>query len=98
MDAMQSYLFAFNRSKLKTIGLMRESFRFYRNLDIDFSFQFKSHGLRILADSSFPVVRHEHRGWIDMPEKDRDELSRKNYGRFLKKWGQRADLLISASE
>lgn len=98
MDAMQSYLFAFNRSKLKSIGLMRESFRFYRNLDIDFSFQFKALGLRILADTSFPVVRHEHRGWIDMPEKDRDDLSRKNYGRFLKKWGQRADLLISASE
>ena len=95
MDAMQSYLFAFRRSRLRDVGLMRESFRFYRNLDIDYSFHFKDKGLRIVADPSLPVRRHEHRAWSDLPENDRDELSRKNYGRFLHKWGDRVDLLVS---
>ncbi|MCH9010590.1 MAG: cysteine--tRNA ligase, partial [Chloroflexi bacterium] len=32
MDAMQAYCFAFRRESLRDVGLMRESFRFYRNL------------------------------------------------------------------
>ena len=94
MDAMQSYLFAFHRSRVMDVGLMRETFRFYRNLDIDYSFHFKDRGLRILADPSLPVRRHEHRGWDELPKTERDALSRKNYGRFLHKWGERVDLLV----
>ena len=44
MDAMQAYCFAFRRSSLREVGPMRESFRFYRNLDIDYSFHFKRGG------------------------------------------------------
>ena len=94
MDAMQSYLFAFRRRRVREVGLMRESFRFYRNLDIDYSFHFKDKGLRVVADPSLPVRRHEHRAWSELPEDDRDELSRKNYGRFMHKWGGRVDLLV----
>ena len=95
MDAMQAYCFAFRRRRLRDVGLMRESFRFYRNLDIDYSFHFKDAGLRILADPTLPVRRHEHRAWTELAETDRDELSRKNFGRFLHKWGNRVDLLAS---
>ena len=95
MDAMQAYCFAIRRSDLAQVGLMRESFRFYRNLDIDYSFHFKEHGMRIVADQSLPVVQHEHRVWNELAEAERDELSLKNYRRFLEKWGERADLLVS---
>ena len=97
MDAMQAYCFAFRRSVLQEVGLMRESFRFYRNLDIDYSFHFKDKGKRILADASLGVVQHEHRVWSELAEGERDELSLKNYRRFLEKWGARADLLVSSS-
>ena len=97
MDAMQSYMLTFRRSSLNSVGFMRESFRFYRNLDIDYSFQFKNAGLEIFADHSLPVIRHTHRAWESLSENDRDELSRKNYGRFLRKWGTRKDLLVSNS-
>ena len=97
MDAMQAYCFAFRRARLKDVGLMRESFRFYRNLDLDYSFHFKDKGYRIVADRDLPVVRHEHRVWSEMAEGQRDELSRKNYRRFLDKWGDRVDLLTSGS-
>lgn len=95
VDAMQAYCFAFERDSIKEVGFMRECFRFYRNLDIDFSFQFKDKGYRIVADRSLPVILHTHRGWADLPVNQRDELSKKNYGKFLKKWRNREDLLLS---
>ncbi len=95
-DAMQAYCMAFRREAVNTVGLMRECFRFYRNLDIDYCFQFKDKGFRVVADSSLPLVRHEHRQWTELDDNQRDELSRKNFGRFLKRWGNRPDLLITA--
>ena len=94
-DAMQAYCMAFRRADLRTVGLMHESFRFYRNLDIDYCFQFKNAGYRVVCDSGMPLVRHEHRQWEELEENQRDELSRKNFGRFLKRWGNRPDLLIN---
>ena len=96
-DAMQAYCMAFRRADLRTVGLMHESFRFYRNLDIDYCFQFKNAGYRVVCDSGLPLVRHEHRQWEELEENQRDELSRKNFGRFLKRWGNRPDLLINPS-
>ena len=95
MDAMQAYSFCFKRARLKDVGLMRESFRFYRNLDLDYSFHFKDKGYRVVADPALPVRQHEHRVWSALPEGERDELSRKNYRRFLDKWAGRTDLLAS---
>ncbi|MDP6403439.1 MAG: cysteine--tRNA ligase [SAR202 cluster bacterium] len=95
MDAMQAYLFAFRRRLVKEVGPMRESFRFYRNLDLDYSFQFKDKGYRIVARPDMPVERHLHRVWSELPERERDELSKRNYRRFLDRWGDRDDLLVS---
>ena len=95
-DAIQAYCMAFRRDALIDVGLMNEGYRFYRNLDIDYSFQFKNKGYSVLADSSLPLVRHEHRQWTELDDNQRDELSRKNFGRFLKRWGQRSDLLLNA--
>ena len=93
-DAMQAYCMAFRRETLQEVGLMRETFRFYRNLDLDFSFQFRDRGYRIVADGTLPMVRHEHRQWASLGEAERDQLSAKNFKRFLKKWGGREDLLV----
>ena len=51
---------------------------------------------RIVAEPSLQVTRHEHRVWSELAEGVRDELSRKNYRRFLDKWGDRLDLLVSS--
>ena len=96
MDAMQAYCFAFRRSLLTEVGIMRESFRFYRNLDLDYSFHFKDKGYRIVAEPELPVRRHEHRVWSELGENEREESSRKNYKRFLDKWGERSDLLLDS--
>lgn len=94
-DAMQGYLIAFPRHILSTVGTLRECFRFYRNLDLDFSFQVKSKGFRVIADGSLPVTRHQHRAWESLGEAERDELSGNNFKRFLKKWRDRVDLLVA---
>ena len=96
VDAMQGYCVAFKRELLSVTGLMRETFRFYRNLDLDFSFQFKDKGYKIIADAALPVARHQHRQWEALGEAERDQLSLKNFRRFLKKWGHRTDLLAAA--
>ena len=94
-DAMQAYCLAIRRNLIREVGMMRECFRFYRNLDLDFSFQIKDKGYRILACDNLPVVRHEHRQWAALAEPQRDELSAKNFKRFLKRWGDRTDLLMA---
>ena len=98
VDAMQAYCLSFRRAICSRVGLMRETFRFYRNLDLDFSFQFKAQGQRIVADDTLPLTRHEHRQWSALAEVDRDQLSARNFRRFLKKWGERSDLLVCHSE
>ena len=98
MDAMQAYCFALRRSCLREVGLMRESFRFYRNLDIDYSFHFRDKGYRIMADPDMPVRLHEHRAWSAFSEDEREESSRKNFTRFLDKWGDRLDLVVSGPD
>jgi cysteinyl-tRNA synthetase len=97
-DAMQGYCMIFPRALVTKAGMMRECFRFYRNLDIDFSFQIKNSDYSIWADSTIPIIRHEHRQWTELDDNQRDELSVKNFGRFLKKWGTRHDLLLSNSD
>lgn len=96
-DAMQGYCMIFPRSIIRDTGLMRECFRFYRNLDIDYSFQVKNLSLEVIADARIPVLRHEHRQWTELDDNQRDELSVKNFGRFLKKWGNRHDLLEASN-
>ena len=94
VDAMQAYCFAFRRRRLRDVGLMRESFRFYRNLDLDYSFHFKNMGWRVVADPNLQVRRHTHRIWEELAEGERDALSKKNFARFLRKWGNRKELLV----
>jgi hypothetical protein len=93
-DAIEFYLFAFRRERLQQVGWLDEKFVFYRNLDLDWSMAFKDRGLRLAAAPNLPLVVHEH-PYLRMDPVERDRLSRKNYRRFLDKWRNRKDLLVS---
>ena len=93
MDAIQSYCFAFRRKSLQKVGLMRETFRFYRHLDLDYSFQFKSKGYKVIEIPNLPIIRHEHRIWKSLPHHQREKLSQANYKKFLEKWQKHPQLL-----
>ncbi|MEE8346504.1 MAG: cysteine--tRNA ligase [Dehalococcoidia bacterium] len=96
VDAVEGYLMAFRREILQEIGLLDEKFRFYRHLDLDFSFAVRSRGYRAVVDTELPLRRHGHVDWESTPPEERERLSKRNFYRFLHKWGDRTDLIVSS--
>jgi GT2 family glycosyltransferase len=95
VDAVEAYCFAVRREALRAAGGgFDHRFRFYRNADLDLSFAVRAAGWRAVRTGPLPLVRHEHRGYASLPEEERDRLSRRNFYRFLKHWGDRRDLLL----
>jgi hypothetical protein len=93
VDAVEAYLMAFRRELLGTGVRFDEKFRFYRSADIEFSFQVKARGLRSTI-TPVPVMRHDHRMWVNTAEGERARLSKRNFYRFLDRWRGRTDLLV----
>jgi cysteinyl-tRNA synthetase len=92
VDALQNYLLAFRRADLARIGPLDEHYRFYRILDLDLSYTIRDRIGGVVSLGHLPVVRHRHALWEALSDGDREERSRKNFGRFLKRWDDRADL------
>ncbi len=95
VHAVEGYLMAFRRDVLREVGLLDEKYRFYRHLDLDFSFAVRSLGYRAVIDTALPVTRHSHVDWESTPPDVRDRLSKRNFYRFLHKWGDRRDLIAA---
>ncbi len=92
-DAVEAYLMAFRRSTLQLAGGFDERFLWYRSADLEWCFRVRDAGLRITAVPA-PVVRHEHRMWEAAAPEEREEWSRRNFGRFLDRWRDRWDLTV----
>jgi cysteinyl-tRNA synthetase len=95
VDAIEGYLIACRRETVQEIGALDEKFRFYRHLDLDFSFACREKGYRLVALPNLPLVRHPHTEWLSLADEERDKLSKRNFYRFLHRWGHREDLLIT---
>lgn len=95
VDGVEAYLMALRRSVLPVVGTFNAKFRWYRNADLDFSFQVRAAGYRTIVDPSLPVRRHVHRVWETTPEAERDEHSRKNFWRFRDHWAERRELFVA---
>jgi cysteinyl-tRNA synthetase len=94
VDAVEGYCLAIRRELLRDVGLFDHRFRWYRNADLDFSFGARAAGWRAVRTEPLPLERHEHRGWMAFHDAERDRLSKRNFYRFLKHWGDRRDLLL----
>jgi hypothetical protein len=94
VDAIEGYCLAVRREVLRDVGLFDPHFRFYRNADLDFSFQARAAGWRAIRTGELPLRLHEHRGYQSLPDAERDRVSKRNFYRFLKHWGDRRDLLL----
>ncbi|HEY8178356.1 MAG TPA: glycosyltransferase [Candidatus Limnocylindria bacterium] len=94
VDAIEGYCLAIRREALRQIGGFDHRFRFYRNADLDLSFAVRDNGWKAVRTEPVPLERHDHRGWSAYPEAERDRLSKRNFYRFLKHWGDRRDLLL----
>ena len=94
VDAIEGYLMATRRHILAE-GLFREKFKWYRNADLDLSFQIRTGIGRRAIVLPLSVRRHSHRGWEAVDEPTRDKLSRRNHYIFFDRWKKRPDLLLS---
>jgi GT2 family glycosyltransferase len=88
-DALE-YVLAMRRADLGRVGDFDSRFRFYRNLDVDYSHQVAASGLKVRRMDCGEVVRHEHRLWTSTPAAERDRLSRKNFNHYLDRWRRNA--------
>lgn len=98
VDAVEGYCLAIRREALRAVGGFDRHFRFYRNADLDLSFAVRAAGWRALRTEPLPLQLHEHRGWTSVPEAERDRLSKRNFYRFVKHWGDRRDLLLYSDQ
>jgi GT2 family glycosyltransferase len=94
VDAVEAYCLAIRREALRAIGGFDRRFRYYRNADLDFSFSVRDAGWIAIRTDPLPLQHHEHRGWSALPDAERDRLSKRNFYRFLDRWGDRPDLLL----
>jgi cysteinyl-tRNA synthetase len=97
VDAIEGYLMAFRRELLPEVGWIDERFRFYRLMDIYFSFFFKTSGYRAVTT---PVVaeriqKHPHKEWYSLSEEERATKSKKNYDIFRDRWHHGESLLVA---
>ena len=94
VDAVEGYCMAFRRSDALAVGGFDQKYRFYRIADFEFSFRIRSTGQRAMVVADLPLRKHAHRLWEAETEQDRERLSKKNFYRFLDRWGKRTDLLV----
>lgn len=85
---------AFKRELLRTGGLFDERYRYAQYMDIDFNFALRSQGVQAMLTPDLPISYHPLND--DLSDAERSRLSKRNFYRFLEKWGERDDLLIEA--
>ncbi|HKF36706.1 MAG TPA: cysteine--tRNA ligase, partial [Ktedonobacteraceae bacterium] len=97
VDAIEGYLMAFRRELLPEVGWIDERFRFYRLMDIHYSFFFKTSGYRVLTTPRVAelVERHPHREWFSLSEDEQTTKSKKNYDIFRERWHHGQSLLVA---
>ena len=96
VDAIEGYLLAFRRSTLLEVGPADEKFRFYRLLDIDYSFEFKKAGYRVVRSAAIAdaLIKHPHHEWYSLTEEEQKTKSKKNFDIFRRKRHHCQNLLV----
>ncbi|GAC1433752.1 MAG: hypothetical protein NVSMB54_31930 [Ktedonobacteraceae bacterium] len=95
VDAIEGYLMAFRRELLHEVGWIDEKFRFYRLMDIFYSFFFKAAGYRAVTVPGEFIEKHPHREWYSLSEEERRTKSKKNYDIFRDRWHHAESLLVA---
>jgi len=96
VDAIEGYLMAFRREELLEVGPADEKFRFYRLMDVDYSFEFKKATYRVVASPEIAarVIKHPHREWYSLTEEEQATKSKKNFDIFRRRRHHCESLLV----
>lgn len=98
VEAIDCQCMAFRRKLLRQAGLFDERYRYPDFMDIDFNFALRDTDVQAVVTPDLPLVYH-----LDMPsthisDAERLRLTKRNFYRFLSKWGDRDDLLLEDEE
>jgi hypothetical protein len=94
VEVIDELCMAFQRKLLKKIGLFDESYRFAYYMAIDFNFEVRNSGVRAVVTPNLPIKSHPPYQDATLSDAERTRLKKRNFYRFLDKWGQRDDLLL----
>lgn len=94
VEAITGSCLAFRRKLIKKAGLFDEGYRFPFYMDIDFNFAARASGVRAVVTRNLPVIHHPAQAEISLSDAERSRLTKRNFYRFLEKWGEREDLLL----
>lgn len=98
VEAISGTCVAFRRKILKQVGLFDEGYRFPAYMDIDFNFAVRASGARAVVARELPLIRHPSQSNALLSDAERTRLTKRNFYRFLEKWGDREDLLLNGFE
>src|SRR5207253_11131128 len=93
VEAIELLWMAVKRSLLKKGGFFDESYRFPYYIDIDFNFTVRDIGAEIVVTANLPVACYPVLQHAGLSNAERTRLTKRNFYRFLEKWGDREDLL-----
>ncbi len=94
VEAIDGVCMAFRRKLLKKVGLFDERFRFPSYMDIDFNFAVRNSGVQAVVTPNLPIISHPLLQGVNLSDAERTRLTKRNFYRFLEKWGHRDDLLL----
>lgn len=98
VEAISGTCVAFRRQILQKTGLFDEGYRFPAYMDIDFNFAVRASGVKAIVARGLPLIRHPSQSSSSLSDVERTRLTRRNFYRFLDKWGDREDLLLDGFE
>ncbi|SRR5258708_22290055 len=94
VEVVDGLCMAFRRTLLKEAGLFDERYRFPQYMDIDFSFAIRETGAHAVRTPYLPIMCHPGQLNSDMSDAECTRLTKRNFYRYLQKWGDRDDLLL----
>lgn len=94
VEVIDARCMAFKRSLLKKAGLLDEGYRYPEYMDVDFCFAIRDLDMSIVRTPDLPLQSHPAPQNATLSEAERMRLTKRNFYRYLSKWGDREDLLL----
>lgn len=94
VEVVDGFCMAFRRTLLKQAGLFDERYRFPQYMDVDFSFAIRETGAHAVRTPYLPIMCHPEQLNSGMSDAECTRLTKRNFYRYLQKWGDRDDLLL----
>ncbi len=89
---------AFQRKFLRDVGLFDEGYRTPAYMDIDFTFAIRDSGTDAHVVYNLPLICHPTSRESNSSESEQARQNKRNFYRFLEKWGDREDLLPAPND